>query len=110
MTPDFKTVIEKTELNTVNPDDVLVHKTSVSLDEEKVYLTVEYKIFKGYKTDNKGEFIMKTEFGKPDSKIPKYGIFSVDKTFNNNYFGLEQLETEAKNFDSEKKVKDYFNL
>lgn len=110
MVLDFKTVIEKNELKTSNPDDVLTHKTSVSLDEEKVFLSVEYKIFKGYKTDSKGAFLMKTEFGKPDTKIPDYGVFSVDKVFRNNYFGLEELEATVKGLSSEKKVKDYFNL
>lgn len=111
MRDNFSRELEKTSFNTKNENDILTQKTSVSLDEEKVFLSIEYKIFKGYKKDEKtGELILKTEFGKPDSKIPTYRIFSIDKSFTNNYFGLEQLEATGPQFDTEEKVKEYFKL
>ena len=111
MTPNFRREIESVSLNTLKEDDILTHKTAVSLDEEKVYFSIEYKIFKGFKSDLKtGELILKTEFGKPDTKIPQYKIFSIDRTFNNNHFGLEEMEKLGPEFNTEDKVKNYFNL
>lgn len=62
--------------------DTLRVTTSMSFDELQLYLEVTYM----------------------------YGKFSVQKSFANNYLGLEKLELAKKEFDSEEKVKQYFRL
>jgi len=62
----------------------LTHKVSVSRDEEDIFLTVKYQ-------DGKRNFL-------------------VEKTFRNNYIGLERL-TEARNkFCTEESVLDYLGI
>ena len=62
--------------------DNLTLSTSVTFDELQVYLEVDYM----------------------------NGKFTVQKTFNNNYLGLEQLENTKKEFSSEDAAKAYFGL
>lgn len=38
------------------------------------------------------------------------GKFTIQKSFTNNYIGLEELETIRKQFNNEEAVRSYFNL
>lgn len=69
-------------LEEFNITDNLKQKISVALDETKIFLDV---VFMG-------------------------GKFTIQKSFTNNYIGLEELEDAKKQFDSEEKVKEYFRL
>tara|TARA_R100000951_G_scaffold4880_1_gene5561 strand:- start:701 stop:940 length:240 start_codon:yes stop_codon:yes gene_type:complete len=62
--------------------DNLLLTTSVNFDESQVYLDVDYMD----------------------------GKFTVQRTFTNNYIGLEELETAMKEFNTEDAVKSYFGL
>lgn len=62
--------------------DKLTLSTSVTFDELQVYLDVDFMD----------------------------GQFTIQKTFDNNYLGLEQLEDAKKEFNSEDAVRAYFRL
>jgi len=72
-----KQVIEKYELA-----DKLEVKISVTYDETKVYLDIDYM----------------------------EGKFTIQRNFTNNYIGLEELESAKTEFSSEEAVKKYFGL
>ena len=62
--------------------DNIHHKISISHDRVTIYLDVNYM-------DNK---------------------FSIQKSYMNNYFGLAKLDADISSFDSEEKIRAYFNL
>jgi hypothetical protein len=62
--------------------DNLKHKTYITYDESKLLLEINYMD----------------------------GKYTIQKTFKNNYIGLEDYETTRKNFNEEEKILDYFNL
>lgn len=107
MTQNFKTVLEKTELETTQnvetikgQENKLVKTTSISLDESKLFFSIELKIFKE----------MKLDYVTGEEDRPVYNTFSVDRTFTNNYLGLEELEKIEAQFNTEKDVRDYLNI
>ena len=55
---------------------------SVAIDESEVFLDIDYMD----------------------------GKYTIQKSFTNNYIGLEDLERVREEFDSEEKLKTYFNL
>lgn len=72
-----KQVIEQYELA-----DNLKVSVSVTYDESKVYLDIDYMD----------------------------GKFTIQRNFTNNYIGLEELSSAKKEFGSEEAVKQYFGL
>lgn len=60
----------------------LKHVISVAYDESKVFLEVDYM----------------------------GGKFTLQRTFVNNYIGVDQMEDARREFDSEDKVKQYFGI
>jgi len=72
----YKRVIEKYELSTS-----LIHKVSISTDEEKVFLNVIYD-----------------------------GRFQIEKMFKNNVLGLNDLQRTRDKFNSEEKVLTYLGI
>lgn len=106
MTQGFKTILDKTELEVAqNKDTVegqenkLIKTTYISVDESKLFFSIELKLFKGMKKD----YIT-------DDETPTYHTFSVDRAFANNYIGLEELEKVEAQFNTEKDVRDYLNI
>ena len=106
MTQNFKKVLEKTELETTQNEETiegqenkLIKTTSISLDESKLFFSIELKLFKGMKKD----YIT-------DDESPTYNTFSIDKVFTNNYLGLEELEKVEAQFNTEKDVRAYLNV
>lgn len=62
--------------------DNLTVSVSVSYDEFNIYLNVDYL----------------------------NGKFTIEKSFTNNYIGLEELEKAKQQFSSEESVKQYFRI
>lgn len=60
----------------------LKHTVSVAYDESKVFLEINYM----------------------------NGKFILQKTFTNNYVGINELETTRKEFNNEEKVKEHFGI
>ena len=62
--------------------DNLTVTTSIGYDEVSIYLTVNYM----------------------------HGKFTIQKSFRNNYMGLEEFEIERNKFRTEEDVKKYFGM
>jgi len=107
---NFNIETEKELVETKNKEDSITISQSMSMNDEKVFLSIKYKIFKGFSKDKDGEFILKTEFGKPNSKIKKYSTFSVDRVFINGYDGRAELKNVLDVLNTEDKLKQYFKL
>jgi len=73
----FKKIIENRQIS-----DKLSHKISITNDEERIFLRVEY---------NNGSSV-------------------VEKQFQNNSLGLEEMELTAKKLDTEEKVCNYLGI
>lgn len=74
---DNRQVIQK-----YNPTDNLEISVSVTYDESKIFLDVDYL----------------------------KGKFTLQRTFKNNFIGLEELESDKEHFNTEELVKEYFGL
>ena len=74
--------IKRTIIEDNELTEKLIHKISVSSDERVMYLKVDY--------DN--------------------GNFTIEKTFRNNFFGLEDMEITIKSLDTEQKVRKYLGI
>jgi hypothetical protein len=72
----YKRIIEKDEIS-----DMLNHMISISTDQERIFLNVEYD-----------------------------GRFTIEKMFKNNSLGLMDLHLTREKLDSEEKVLKYFNI
>jgi hypothetical protein len=72
----------KTEINRENLTKNLKIITSISQDEQRIFLQVDYMD----------------------------GKFTVEKSFSNNYIGLEEFQNEYSNFNTDEKVQQYFGL
>ena len=99
MTQNFKTVLNEVELETSGELDKLIKTTSISLDESRLFFSIQLKIFKEMKADH-----------MTDKEKPSYNIFSIDKSFANNYLGLEELEKAEAQFNTEQDVREYLNV
>lgn len=75
-------MMHRTEMDEIEINENLKIKTSMSQDESVIYFNVDYM----------------------------QGQFTIEKTFKNNYFGVEELEITMKELDSEKKVRKYLRL
>lgn len=73
---------QKQVLEKLEVTDSLTLTTSVTFDESQVYLDVSFM----------------------------EGKFTVQRTFSNNYIGLEDLEKTIEEFNTEDAVKSYFGL
>lgn len=74
--------MHRTEMEEKQINDNLKVKTSMSQDEAVIYLNVDYM----------------------------QGKFTIEKTFKNNYFGIEELELTMEQLGSESKVRKYLRL
>lgn len=72
----------KQTIEEVEITDNLKVSTSVTFDETTIFLDVEYM----------------------------QGKFTIQRSFTNNYIGLEQLEEAKKQFSTEEAVKSYFGF
>ena len=75
-------MISRTVIEKSELTENLIHKVAVSSNEERVYLIVEYM----------------------------EGHFVIEKTFKNNFTGLEMMRTVSERFDTEEKIREYLNL
>ena len=105
MTQNFKTVLTKVDLllkkdiKSNVEDNKLIRTTSISLDESKLFFSIELKLFKGMKQD----YML-------DEEKPTYNTFSINRVFANNYLGIEELEKIEAQFNTEQDVRDYLNV
>jgi len=74
---DYRITIEKNKLS-----DNLLHKISVSSDEENVFLVIDYMD----------------------------GKFVIEKIFRNNPMGLSEMEAVMESLDDDEKIKKYLKI
>ena len=74
--------MHRTEMDEIEINENLIITTSMSQDESIVYFNIDYM----------------------------QGKFTIEKTFKNNYFGIEELEMVMSELDSEEKVRKYLRL
>ena len=74
---DYRITIEKNKLS-----DNVLHKISISSDEESVFLVIDYMD----------------------------GKFVIQKTFRNNPMGVSEMEAVMRSLDDEEKIKKYLKI